>query len=214
MTSSETIPDDASSSTRLCSDLEFASRIRCVLSDVDGVLTDGRIHYSADAGRVSHELKAFHARDGLGIKFWMRSGFEFGIITARQSKIVSHRASELGIENVSQGASDKWTAALEMMSTLGVSAEQVCYIGDDVPDICVMRQVGLAVAPDDASTDAREAAQWITRSRGGEGVVREVTERLLRAGMHWKARLSEMNATVNFNDPADPTESKQPAKGD
>lgn len=208
MTSSESINAVDPGPNRLCSDLQFANQIRCILSDVDGVLTDGRILYSADAGRVSHELKAFHARDGLGIKFWMRSGFAFGIITARQSKIVSHRASELGIKNVFQGASDKWASALEMMSTLGVTAEQVCYIGDDVPDVCVMRQVGLAVAPDDAATDAREAAHWITRSCGGEGVVREVTERLLRAGNHWKARLSEMNAVTGSSEP------KQPAEGD
>lgn len=194
MTSSES---NDSGLNRLRSDLEFAGLIRCILSDVDGVLTDGRIQYSADAGRVSHELKSFHARDGLGIKFWMRSGFAFGIITARQSKLVAHRANELGIEHVVQGATNKWAAATEMMTAIGVTAEQVCYIGDDVPDLCVMQRVGLAVAPDDAATDAREAAHWITRSHGGEGVVREVVERLLRAGKHWSARLEELNPTFS-----------------
>jgi 3-deoxy-D-manno-octulosonate 8-phosphate phosphatase (KDO 8-P phosphatase) len=183
------------------------------VSDVDGVLTDGRIHYSADAGRVSHEMKSLHARAGLGIKFWMRSGFPFGIITARQSKLVTHRAKELGIQHVVQAASDKWAAAQEMMQDMGVTADQVCYIGDDIPDLCVMQHVGLAVAPDDAATDAREAAHWITRSRGGEGVIREVTERLLRAGKHWQDRLSELNKTATADSkPRSDDIAKPPAK--
>ena len=177
---------------RLRSDLDWAAQIRCILTDVDGVLTDGQIQYAADAGRICHELKSFHVRDGLGIKLWMKSGFQFGIITARQSKLVAHRAKELGVQHIVQAADDKWTAAQTMMKAMGVSADQVAYIGDDLPDLCVMRNVGLAISPDDAATDAREAAHWTTHALGGRGVVREVVERLMRAGQTWHQRVAEL----------------------
>ncbi|TWU03714.1 3-deoxy-D-manno-octulosonate 8-phosphate phosphatase KdsC [Neorhodopirellula pilleata] len=189
---------------RLRSDLDWASQIRCILTDVDGVLTDGRIQYAADAGRVCHELKSFHVRDGLGIKLWMMGGFHFGIITARQSKLVAHRAKELGIQHLVQAAGNKWMAAQTMMKAMGVSAEQVAYIGDDLPDLCVMRKVGLAIAPDDAATDAREAAHWTTSSLGGQGVVREVIERLMRGGQTWHQRVAELEA-----DPVTPQSSSE-----
>lgn len=192
MTSSTPTPPRIATNARLQSDASIADQIRCILTDVDGVLTDGRIQYAADAGRVCHEIKSFHARDGLGIKLWMKSGFHFGIITARKSKLVAHRAKELGIEHVAQAAGDKWTAAQSMIQSMGVDAKQVAYIGDDLPDLCVMRRVGLAIAPDDAATDARDAAHWTTRARGGEGVVREVVERLLRARHVWQERVAEI----------------------
>ncbi|SMP46808.1 3-deoxy-D-manno-octulosonate 8-phosphate phosphatase (KDO 8-P phosphatase) [Neorhodopirellula lusitana] len=176
-------------SARLRSDAEIAGQIRCILSDVDGVLSDGRIVYAADSEGVRHELKSFHVRDGLGIKLWMRSGFDFGIITARESQVVAHRAKELGITNIAQASGDKWTTAQTMMKSFGVTPDQVCYIGDDLPDLPVMRKVGLAVAPDDGATDAREMAHWITRSAGGEGVLREVVERLLRATGQWNQHI-------------------------
>src|SRR6056297_2061776 len=147
-----------------------AEQIHCVISDVDGVLTDGRIVYDDKLT----EIKCFHARDGLGIKLWMRSGFAFGILTARRSRIVPHRAAELGIQAVEQGFEDKWPAAQMMIGELGYTPEQTCYIGDDLPDVAVMRRVALAVAPADASRDARRAANWTTQSIGGGGAVREV----------------------------------------
>ncbi|MEM9643979.1 MAG: HAD hydrolase family protein [Planctomycetota bacterium] len=164
---------------------DLALPIRCVLSDVDGVLTDGRIIYDAQL----QETKCFHARDGLGIKLWMNSGFSFGILTARQSAIVPHRAKELGIEMVAQGFEDKWPAAQEIMRKFGYEPEQTCYIGDDLPDIAVMKRVGLAVAPADASLDARMVANWTTRANGGQGAVRELIEELLRAKGRWEEHL-------------------------
>ena len=163
-------------------DSEIAASITCILSDVDGVMTDGRIIYD----NLGIETKRFHVRDGLGIKAWMRSGFGFGILTARTSKIVTQRASELGVENVLQGYEDKWPAAEAMLSSMGYLPEQVCYIGDDLPDIDVMRRVALAVTPADAAFDAQEAAGWILRSQGGEGAVRELIERLLRSKHRWE----------------------------
>ena len=169
------------------SDTETAAPITCILSDVDGVMTDGRIIY--DGNGV--ETKRFHVRDGLGIKLWMKSGFSFGILTARTSTIVPQRALELGIEHVLQGYEDKWPAAEKMISDLGCEPNQVCYIGDDLPDLAVMRKVGLAVAPADAATDTRNTAKWILRSPGGDGAIRELTERLLRAKQRWEEHLQQ-----------------------
>lgn len=166
----------------LRSDREVAAPIRCVLTDVDGVMTDGRIVY--DNALV--ETKRFHVRDGLGIKLWLASGFEFAIVTARRSAIVDHRAVELEIPHVIQGCGDKLAAARELAGQLGCRPEEVCYLGDDLPDVAVMRWAGLAAAPADAASDARDAADWVMRLPGGAGVVRELTERLLRAKQRWE----------------------------
>lgn len=171
---------------KLLSDSEIASPITCILSDVDGVLTDGRIIYDSEGA----ETKRFHVRDGLAIKLWMSSGFEFGIVTARVSKMVQHRCDELGVRHVSQGHEKKWPEAVSIMDALGCQHENVCYIGDDLPDVPVMRQVGLAVAPADASWDARESAQWVLKKNGGDGALRELIERLLRAKNRWEEHLA------------------------
>lgn len=167
--------------TSLPPDQTLAQPIRCILSDVDGVMTDGRIIYDSTGA----ETKQFHVRDGLGIKLWIQAGFRFGIITARKSTIVDRRAGELGIDHVSQGSGDKLKRAAEILSQWGCDLNSVCYIGDDLPDIPVMKQVALAVAPADAAPDARESAQWVLHSPGGHGAVRETIERLLRAKDLW-----------------------------
>jgi 3-deoxy-D-manno-octulosonate 8-phosphate phosphatase (KDO 8-P phosphatase) len=171
----------------LLPDTEIAAPITCILSDVDGVMTDGRITYDNNG----LETKGFHARDGLGIKLWMNSGFEFGILTSRRSQIVAQRGAELGIEHVQQGSEQKLPAAESMIADLGCSASQVCYVGDDIPDIPVMKHVALAVAPADAASDARAAAHWILRSAGGQGAIRELIERLLRAKQRWEEHLRQ-----------------------
>ncbi|MCG8653375.1 MAG: HAD hydrolase family protein [Pirellulales bacterium] len=169
----------------LRSDSEVAETITCILSDVDGVMTDGRIIYD----NSGMETKRFHVHDGLGVKLWQKSGFRFGILTARSSDIVLRRAQELGVAHLRQGQNDKVVAAKEMIQQFGCQPSQVCYVGDDLPDIGVMRMVGLAVCPADAAHDARNAAHWILRSRGGEGVLRELIERLLRAKHRWEEHL-------------------------
>lgn len=169
-------------SNELQSDEALAAPIRVILSDVDGVLTDGRIIY--DNSGV--ETKCFHVRDGLGIKLWQRAGYEFGIITTRTSEVVRARAAELGVRIVRQGVAEKWTAAGEILETLGAAPEEVCYIGDDLPDLDVMRRVALAVAVADASEEVRRAARWTTRLAGGQGAVRELVERLLKAKAQWE----------------------------
>jgi len=163
-------------------DVTIAEPITLILSDVDGVMTDGRIIYD----NAGVETKMFHVRDGLGIKLWQKSGFAFGIITSRNSQIVRVRAAELNVSHVRQGFDEKLPAAIDVMKQCGVEPLQVCYIGDDLPDLAVMNHVALAVAPADASADVRRAAKWVLRSAGGAGCVRELVERLLKAKSRWE----------------------------
>lgn len=156
--------------------------IKLILSDVDGVLTDGGVVYDNEG--VEH--KKFHIRDGLGIKLWQSAGHTFGILTARNSHIVQVRAAELGINIVCQGFENKLAKAREIMSDVGVQPDEVCFIGDDLPDLPVIREVGLGVAVADAATDVREAADFVTKLPGGAGAVREVIEMILRVQMRWE----------------------------
>ncbi len=163
-------------------DIAIAEPIEFILSDVDGVMTDGRLIFD-NAGL---ESKQFHVRDGLAIKLWQRSGLAFGILTSRSSQIVRNRAAELGVTHLRQGFEDKLPAAIELMEQVGVTPAQTCYVGDDLPDLRVMRRVGLSVAPRDACRDVRDTATWVLESGGGEGAVRELIERLLRAKSRWE----------------------------
>ena len=163
-------------------ELELAKPIRLILSDVDGVLTDGSIVID----NAGVETKCFFVRDGLGIKLWQRAGFTFGLLSARNSQIVKLRAAELEIEVVRQGSVEKLPIAREVMAQLGVRPEEVCYIGDDLPDLPVMWEVGLPVAVADAAAEVRDVAKWVTDARGGRGAVREVIERLLKAKGSWE----------------------------
>lgn len=171
----------------LRSDAEIAESITCILCDVDGVMTDGRIIYD-DAGR---EIKHFHVKDGLAIKAWMRSGFQFGILTARKSLAVERRADELNVQHLQQGYEDKWPAAQRMLSAMNCHPDQVCYIGDDLPDVPVMKRVALAVTPADGAQDVRSTAHWILQSEGGRAAVRELIERILRAKQRWEEHVPE-----------------------
>lgn len=187
MSDVQTLPerDIASLQQQAELDREIASPIRFILSDVDGVLTDGRINIDNEG----IETKSFHVRDGMGIKQWQTSGMGFGILTARNSKVVQFRAAELKIQTVRQGFSEKLPAALEIFEELNLSPEEVCYIGDDLPDIPVLRRVGLPVAVADAALDVRRVASWTTRCTGGSGAVRELIERLMRAQRSWEEYL-------------------------
>ena len=156
-------------------------QIQLILSDIDGVMTDGGIIYD----NQGIEVKRFHVRDGLGIRLWQRCGWRFGIITARNSHIVKLRAMELGVEIVRQGYSDKWPAAREIIQDAGISNEAVCYIGDDLTDLPVLRNVGLAVTVADGAPEVREQAHLVTQARGGQGAVGEVVDLILNAQHRW-----------------------------
>ncbi len=164
------------------SDADYGQSIDCLICDVDGVMTDGKITYDA----AGLETKSFHVRDGVGIRLWLASGRRFIILTGRNSVMVDRRAEELGVTRVIQGRDDKWAAASEVLRELSIDPQSVGHIGDDVPDVAVMRRVGLSVAPADAAADAAAVADWTTAASGGRGVVREVTERLLRAAGEWE----------------------------
>lgn len=156
-------------------------QIEMILSDVDGVLTDGGVVFDNEG----IETKKFHIRDGLGIKLWKRAGFHFGIITARTSHIVKVRASELGIDLIRQGFEDKLTIAGEIMKDHELTPEQVCFIGDDLTDIPLMKAVGLGVAVSNAAAEVKTAAVHTTKLGGGEGAVRELVETILKAKNRW-----------------------------
>ena len=157
--------------------LNLAKIIKLVVFDVDGVLTDGSLFFGDDG----QEYKAFYSRDGLGIKLLQRTGVEVGIITARSSQLVNHRMENLGIEHLYQGRLDKITAFKEMITKLNVSPEQTAYVGDDVVDLPVMKQVGLAIAVQDAHPFVKKHAHWITEHNGGRGAARDVCELIMEA---------------------------------
>ncbi len=154
-----------------------AEKIRLLIFDVDGVLTDGRLYFD-DKGV---ESKAFHSRDGHGIKMLHEAGVEMAIITGRQSATVKYRMENLGISLVHQGQRDKRPAYHALLEQLNLSPEQVAYMGDDIVDLPVMTQVGLAIATADAHALVLEYAHWVTAKKGGAGAAREACEMLLHA---------------------------------
>jgi len=160
---------------------ERCRSIALLLSDVDGVLTDGRI--SLDNQGI--ESKAFHVRDGLGIKLWQKAGYPFGMVTLRSTQSLKVRAAELGIEILRQGVPDKLAAVKQVLAELNLSRDRVCYMGDDLPDLPVIRAVGLGVAVADAGGELRQEAHYTTRECGGRGAVREVIELILKAQGRW-----------------------------
>ncbi len=164
---------------------ERFSRIDLLVLDVDGVLTSGGIVYGESGGKVGLEVKAFHVRDGSGLKLWHRAGKRSAIITGRTSGLVQVRAEELGVSWVFQGAANKREALEQLLTQAGAPTESVCCVGDDLPDVGPMRRCGLAVAVADACPDARAAAHYITRAPGGRGAVREIIELILRCQDAW-----------------------------
>ncbi len=161
--------------------------IRLLLSDVDGVLTGGEIIYD----NQGYESKQFHVRDGLGIKLWQRAGLQFGLLTSRSSHIVKLRAAELNISIVRQGFEDKLPMARQICEELGLAFHEVCYVGDDLPDLPVMRSVGLAIAVADAVDEVRASAHHITNAAGGQGAVREIVESILQHQGRWPEIVSQ-----------------------
>ncbi len=157
--------------------LERARRVRLLVLDVDGVLTDGRLHLTAQG----EETKVFHVRDGAGVVAVQRAGIAVAIISGRDSPAVTRRAAELGIRHVRQGIADKRAALDELLRELQVAADALACVGDDTPDVPMLERATLAIAVADAHPTARAAAHWTTPSAGGHGAVREVCDLLLTA---------------------------------
>jgi len=164
--------------------MDLAARchpIQLILSDVDGVLTDGGVIFD----NQGIEIKRFHIRDGLGIKLWQKAGHHFGLITGRASHIVQLRAKELGVELVRQGIDDKLPAVKHIATQLKLRSEDVCYVGDDLPDLPVLRWAGLAAVVTDGCEELHGAAHYITKAAGGRGALREIVEVILKAQGRW-----------------------------
>lgn len=162
---------------------DAVQRVRWLILDVDGVLTDGRIVY-ADDGR---ELKSFHVRDGSGIKFWREAGNEIAIISGRSSPAVGRRAKELGIERIYQGQRDKREAFRELLSKTGADPSAIAAIGDDLPDLPLLHSCGVGIAVADACSELRASADYVTALPGGAGAVREAVEWILKRQGRWDA---------------------------
>ena len=157
--------------------LTRASRIRLAIFDVDGVLTDGRLFFMPDGT----EFKSFNTLDGHGIKMLMASGVEVAIISGRQSPLVERRAANLGSKHLIQGREDKLNARAELRQIVPVELEQIAFLGDDLPDLPVMRRVGLGIAVATADTFVREQAHGVTLANGGAGAAREFCELIMQA---------------------------------
>jgi 3-deoxy-D-manno-octulosonate 8-phosphate phosphatase (KDO 8-P phosphatase) len=159
-----------------------ASRLRWLLLDVDGVLTDGRLYYGAQG----EEIKVFHARDGLAIKLARAAGLDVGLLSGRASAALELRAGELGCTRLLAGREDKSAAFAELLREEGLTASEVAYIGDDLPDLPVLRTVSISLAPADAAPEVREQAAIVLTRGGGDGAVREAVELLLEARGVWR----------------------------
>jgi 3-deoxy-D-manno-octulosonate 8-phosphate phosphatase (KDO 8-P phosphatase) len=157
------------------------SKIELILSDVDGVMTDGGIHILDDG----QQIVKFHIRDGMGVRLWRETGRRFGIVTGRKLESIRRRAADLWLDIVRLGIDDKLPEVDALAAEFGLTRDQVCYIGDDLLDMATIKAVGMGVAVADAVEDVRHAATYVTSVRGGQGAVREVVELILKNTGRW-----------------------------
>jgi len=157
--------------------IEKAKKIKCLICDVDGVLTNGLLYLD----NHGNELKAFHIQDGMGLKLLMSAEIEVAVITTSRNEVIEHRMRQLGIKHYFTGQVEKLTAFNELKTRLNLSNEQFAYAGDDLPDLPIIKQVGLGVAVGNAVSQVKEFATWTTEKSGGCGAVREVCDLILNA---------------------------------
>lgn len=172
---------------------ERAARIKLLLLDVDGVLTDGKLYF----GNNGEEFKTFNTLDGHGIKLLQKTGVRVGIITGRTSNLVARRAKDLGIEILVQGREDKWHALQEILQDHPVALEDIAFIGDDWPDLGVMTRVGLALTVANAHFSVAARSHWQSKERGGEGAVRSACDLIMQAQGTFDQALAEYLVTVH-----------------
>jgi len=154
-----------------------ARSVQLLIVDIDGVLTDGGLHFD----NRGEEYKTFNSLDGQGIRMLLDSGIEVAVITGRESGIVTHRMGDLGVKHIYQGNRDKRPAFEQLLKNTGLQPVQIAYVGDDLPDLVVMRQVGFAIAVENAHAFVKQHSDWVTSRRGGQGAIREVTDFILQA---------------------------------
>lgn len=157
--------------------LEKAKKIQCVICDVDGVLTDGQLYID----NHGNELKAFHVQDGMGLKLLMSAGIHVAVITTSQNAVIDHRMQQLGIRHYFKGQVNKEAAYAQLKTQLQLDDQVIAYIGDDLPDLPIIKQVGLGVAVANAVCQVKEFAIWHTEQSGGRGAVRELCDFILNA---------------------------------
>lgn len=167
-------------------------KLKLLLSDVDGVMTDGRLLLLADGS----EAKAFHVRDGLGLVLARRAGLRTGLVSGRTSEAVARRAAELELDVVVQGAADKAAALRRILAEQGLDPSEVAYIGDDVNDLPVLTAVGLSAAPADAPVEVKAQTFMVTDAAGGRGCLREFVEAILRARGDWERVLRGLGVSA------------------
>jgi 3-deoxy-D-manno-octulosonate 8-phosphate phosphatase (KDO 8-P phosphatase) len=167
------------------------AKIELILSDVDGVMTDGGIHILDDG----QQLVKFHIRDGMGVRLWREAGKRFGIVTGRKLESIRRRASDLWLDIVRLGVDDKLPAVDALAAEMGVTRDQICFIGDDLLDREAIRAVGMGVAVADAVEDVRHSAVYVTSVAGGQGTVREVVELILKNTGRWDDVLKRYGGT-------------------
>ncbi len=167
-----------------------AAQIKLIVFDVDGVFTNGHI-FMDDHG---DEHKAFHVLDGQGVKWLLEVGIHVAIISGRDAKGVALRMQQLGIQHVFQGVKDKIPVYEKLITTLNIKDHEVAYMGDDLPDLPVLRRVGLGIAVANAVAEVKQYAQWTTKNAGGQGAIREVCEFLLKTQHHWDKLLTRYHA--------------------
>lgn len=163
--------------------------IRLLLLDVDGVLTSGDIIYSED----NSETKVFNVKDGLGLRLLMASGIQVGLVTGRRSKALLRRCADLGISLIREGVKDKAAALGQICTSTGIPADRTAFMGDDLPDLPIMRRTGCAIAVSDAHPRVRQQADIITDAKGGRGAVREICEKILKSQGNWESVLERFN---------------------
>ena len=166
--------------------VEKAKKLKLLILDVDGVLTDGKLFFDNDG----NEYKSFHAQDGHGIKMLRQTGVEVAVISGRKSKSVALRMKNLGVEHVYQGHENKIAAFNELIELMGITPEQAAHVGDDVIDLPGMVRVGLAIEVNDANFAVKQYADWCTTLPGGQGAVREVCDFIMQAQGHFDDMLN------------------------
>ena len=155
--------------------------IKAVLLDVDGVMTDGKLHYSARG----EEIKSFDVKDGLGIQLLLNAKILVGIISGRNSNALEQRIKDLGIQHIYVSSSDKEKDLQKFLKTTGLRREEVAYIGDDLPDLSAIKMCGFSACPSDACSEVLDAVDHVSSKRGGDGVIREIAELILRSTDRW-----------------------------
>jgi len=179
--------------------LKRAKNIRTILLDVDGVLTDGGIIFSAPNAtknkKVIIETKKFSVRDGTGIRLALKEGFKVGFITGRSSRVVAERAKDLGVKIVVQGAHDKAKAFSKVLKKIKEKPQNIAYIGDDIQDLPILKKVGLSACPKDAHDEVKQRCHFISAKPGGSGAARELIELILKAQGRWERILSALSAS-------------------